>query len=62
MKYETIDTEQIDQIMEGKVPDPPADWDDSNSGGGKKAAQETTAEAADSEDDKPAIGGTAEQH
>jgi cell division protease FtsH len=62
MKYETIDTEQIDQIMEGKVPDPPADWDDSNSGGGKKAAEEAPGEPAESKDDKPSIGGTAEQH
>ncbi len=26
MKYETIDSEQIDAIMEGKKPNPPADW------------------------------------
>jgi cell division protease FtsH len=62
MKYETIDTEQIDQIMEGKVPDPPADWDDSNSGGGKKAAEEASSETRESADDSPSIGGTAEQH
>ena len=37
MKYETIGTSQIDQIMEGKIPDPPEDWDDSGSNGGKKA-------------------------
>ncbi len=29
MKYETIDSDQIDDIMAGKVPRPPADWDDS---------------------------------
>jgi cell division protease FtsH len=28
IKYETIDADQINQIMEGKVPSPPADWDD----------------------------------
>jgi cell division protease FtsH len=28
MKYETIDEEQIKDIMEGKVPRPPRDWDD----------------------------------
>tara|TARA_B100000676_G_scaffold41335_1_gene39297 strand:- start:1708 stop:3618 length:1911 start_codon:yes stop_codon:yes gene_type:complete len=38
MKYETIDVEQIDQIMEGKVPDAPDSWsDDDNSSSGKSA-------------------------
>ncbi len=31
MKYETIDVEQIDQIMEGKVPDAPDSWNDDDS-------------------------------
>ena len=36
MKYETIDVEQIDQIMEGKVPDAPDSWsDDDSSSSGK---------------------------
>ena len=28
MRYETIDAKQIDQIMEGKEPDPPSGWSD----------------------------------
>lgn len=28
LKYETIDHDQIDQLMEGKVPSPPKDWSD----------------------------------
>jgi cell division protease FtsH len=28
IKYETIDEEQIKDIMDGKVPRPPRDWDD----------------------------------
>ena len=28
MKYETIDTAQIDALMEGKEPPPPDDWTD----------------------------------
>ncbi len=28
LKYETIDSKQIDQIMEGKIPKPPSDWSD----------------------------------
>jgi len=36
MKYETIDVEQIDQIMDGKVPDAPESWsDDDNSTSGQ---------------------------
>jgi cell division protease FtsH len=62
MKYETIGTEQIDQIMEGKVPDPPTDWDDSGSNGGKKAKDDSADDVTKSPEDKPSIGGTAEQH
>ena len=29
VKYETIDETQIKDIMQGKAPKPPADWDDS---------------------------------
>ena len=28
MKYETIDASQIDEIMDGKIPSPPEDWED----------------------------------
>ena len=30
IKYETIDSGQIDDIMKGKAPGPPSDWDDSD--------------------------------
>ena len=30
IKYETIDADQIDDIMKGKVPRPPSDWNDSD--------------------------------
>ena len=33
IKYETIDAGQIEEIMQGKVPSPPADWDDDNGSG-----------------------------
>ena len=33
MKYETIDADQIDDIMEGKTPRPPSGWDDDDEGG-----------------------------
>jgi len=43
MQYETIDAHQIDQIMDGREPDPPAGWDDGDSppgapGGGDRAS------------------------
>jgi cell division protease FtsH len=41
VKYETIDDEQIKDIMEGREPRPPADWDetDSTSSGGKPESE-----------------------
>lgn len=62
MKYETIDTHQIDQIMEGKIPDPPEGWDDGNSSGGTTAGKPKS-EAGDADSsDSASIGGPAEQH
>ena len=62
MKYETIGTDQIDQIMEGKIPDPPKDWDDSGSEGGKNGKDDSVGDSPSSSEDDPSIGGTAEQH
>ena len=53
MKYETIDTAQIDTIMEGKEPGPPQDWSDDESGssGSSTGGGEGEVEAkADDED------------
>ena len=60
MKYETIDAQQIDDIMNGKPPRPPEDWEDDKptSGGGSAPAVETpTAKPAEG-----TIGGPAGQH
>ncbi len=42
LKYETINTEQIDDIMQGKTPRQPTDWDDddSNASGNSGKAKE----------------------
>ncbi|WP_461536101.1 ATP-dependent zinc metalloprotease FtsH [Spongorhabdus nitratireducens] len=48
MQYETIDSDQIDDIMEGKKPRPPKDSSDDN-GTGKDAEK---AEAAEDKEDK----------
>ena len=47
IKYETIDTTQIDALMEGKEPPPPEDWTDTgtspkDSGGGASAKESKT--------------------
>ncbi len=58
MKYETIDQEQIGDIMAGRSPRPPADWDDdSHPGSGLKTGDQPVG-------DKPegTIGDPAGQH
>jgi len=56
MKFETIDSDQIDDIMDGKPPRPPADWDapepDSGDGGTPSADKKSDG----------TIGGPAGQH
>ena len=61
MEYETIDSEQIDDIMAGKKPRPPADWGDGDgtrSKAGKKADDEADkAERGEKEEGKKTAGG-----
>ncbi|MCJ7558474.1 MAG: ATP-dependent zinc metalloprotease FtsH, partial [Gammaproteobacteria bacterium] len=55
IKYETIDQKQISDIMAGREPRPPAEWDDSGpSSKGQDAAAPAAAESG--------IGGPASQH
>jgi cell division protease FtsH len=55
MRYETIDGAQIDQIMEGREPDPPDGWQDSETGpSGEK-------DEAGEPGNRTTIGGPAEQ-
>lgn len=54
IKYETIDRSQIDEIMQGKKPTPPADWNDDDhsgkdGGGSGEAATTEDPEAKDGE-------------
>ena len=58
IKYETIDKEQIDDIMAGRQPRSPADWDDSEPPRGSDIEKEST------RDDKGEgkIGGPAGEH
>lgn len=65
MEYETIDADQIDDIMEGKKPRPPADWSDtdsSNSDSGGSSAAESKKEKKEDIDGSGTIGGPASEH
>jgi cell division protease FtsH len=55
IKYETIDANQINDIMEGRSPRPPKDWDDTEPKSGSKP------DTADEKDDD-AIGDPVSQH
>ncbi|MDI5892927.1 ATP-dependent zinc metalloprotease FtsH [Halomonas rhizosphaerae] len=55
MKYETIDSHQLKDIMEGRDPRPPEGWDDPSSGapsGGEPRAEATPESSDDAEDDE----------
>ncbi len=62
LEYETIDTEQINDIMEGKKPRQPADWSDSdqNSSGAGTVKKEASGKEDDVNDGT--IGGPASEH
>ncbi|MGA7983009.1 MAG: ATP-dependent zinc metalloprotease FtsH [Chromatiaceae bacterium] len=62
IKYETVDIDQIDDIMAGRPPRPPKDWDEEErgSGGGTKAA--TGPSAAPGASGEGPIGGPASEH
>ncbi|CAM3489992.1 ATP-dependent zinc metalloprotease FtsH [Halomonas lysinitropha] len=55
MKYETIDSNQLKDIMEGRDPRPPEGWDDPSSGapsGGEPKAEPSPESSDDAEDDE----------
>ncbi len=65
IKYETIDADQIDDIMSGKTPRPPQDWDDDPSrGNGSSSSAASAGQDSSSKDstDSDPIGGPAGQH
>ncbi len=57
MKYETLDSEQIRDIMGGRPPRPPADYGDPSSGGGPRDSDRKADDKADGK-----IGGPASEH
>ena len=64
MKFETIDAEQIDDIMAGRSPRPPRDWDDEETGGratGRRAETERAPDLDTGAGDGP-VGRPAGEH
>jgi cell division protease FtsH len=62
IKYETIDSDQIDDLMNGKTPRPPADWDEPESKSGGTGGAEVTEESPKKDKGEDTIGGPAGQH
>ncbi|VAX09164.1 Cell division protein FtsH [hydrothermal vent metagenome] len=62
LKYETIDIHQIDDIMNGKPPRPPADWNDSDSDSDGDAAVVEEKQETEKKTGKGSIGDPAGQH
>ncbi len=61
IKYETIDSDQIDDIMEGRPPRVPKDWEDEEAGGtGGAEASANTSQGGSTGDGH--IGGPAGEH
>jgi cell division protease FtsH len=61
MEYETIDSLQIDDIMDDKKPRPPADWSDSDQSN-DSGARKVDEESKDEVDKSGPIGGPASEH
>src|SRR5690606_41174852 len=58
MKYETIDREQIDDIMNGRPPRPPRDWTDTRGGPRSDASDAPSTDGAP----EPGFGRPASDH
>ncbi|MDX5376246.1 MAG: ATP-dependent zinc metalloprotease FtsH [Halomonas sp.] len=58
MQYETIDADQLRDIMEGRKPRPPKDWDDGDSGSGAPIGSETESSREEEESAQEPTDGT----
>ncbi|QTP60793.1 ATP-dependent zinc metalloprotease FtsH [Billgrantia antri] len=56
MQYETIDADQLRDIMEGRKPRPPKDWDDGDSGSGAPIGSETESSREEESAQEPTDG------
>ena len=62
IKYETIDKDQIADIMNGKTPQPPQGWDESGNNNAKGAASPDAKISEDQPSSDGKIGGPAGEH
>jgi cell division protease FtsH len=62
MQYETIDADQIEDIMTGKPPRPPRDWGDGTGTTGGSTVGDEKADHGDAVDGDKPIGGPANTH
>jgi len=62
IRYETIDTDQIKDIMEGREPRPPQDWSDHSPPGGDSPTVEDDSDGEQSPSGSGSIGGPASLH
>jgi cell division protease FtsH len=62
MKFETIDQDQIADIMAGKPPRAPADWDDEDSNDSRPTGKSSSADKTNEKTTDGTIGGPAGEH
>ena len=62
MEYETIDAYQIDDIMNGEKPRPPADWSDSDSSNSDSGGSSASDASREDVDKSGPIGGPVSEH
>jgi cell division protease FtsH len=62
IKYETIDQDQIDDIMSGRTPRPPADWTDQDRGQPPAPDSASKVSSQDKKDSDSTIGRPAGEH
>lgn len=62
MKYETLNSDQLDELMARKKVSPPEDWEDNDeSGSGSVSAEKKEAVVEDDKESQTTVGGPAEQ-
>ena len=62
MRFETIDSDQIDDIMSGRPPRNPEGWSDTGMSGGSASKSESSKKSAGPKEADGSIGGPAGQH